>query len=626
MVYRLIRDTDHAALREAALPYPEVELPTPLLHPGPLVVWGAPAPGRLVLDNTLREVILSVHNAGAAAGRVIAVHSTAPWLHPHGPGGVLPPDGERVPVSLRLRPEGLRSGDYQATVRLQVRFVGRKSQTLERRLQLSVPPGPLPWFDEPAVAFAGAWPRRQVRLKAERPTDIYYGEHHLTPTLDAHTYSLYPGEYRLVGAPDTEAAVQLDSLLPRMLPVPCRWRVTGALARVKLRNLGSLPLQVRLATSAPWLYALPQEVALGPGEATEVILECCDDGRHWDDTAAELRLLDRGDRCLATLPVSRKHVLSGPRPVVAAAPMLELPPVLAGGTSAGTLTIANAGDEPLAVHRPDEAAARQVAPGTSVAIPVSVGPPYTTNPERITGHFPFLTNAPLPYWQYLAQPFALETVAVSLETRRVDFGDVRYREHREAVLCVRRSDHRPGRLMLALPPELQGVIRLTGDMLFFRNLTPRPVSVDGDFTVSDETLGGVAIGMVHLTGRCLVPRLDVSIPALRLVPGDSATAQVVVRDAGGGLEIGTVTSDQPWAEVEQRDTEVWVRVATRRRERGTKAATLRFPSNDFFQPLQEHRLLVTLTPTLLMRLSDRLQAWGRWLVALLIRLIKRRLQ
>lgn len=187
-------------------------------------------------------------------------------------------------------------------------------------------------------------------------------------------------------------------------------------------------------------------------------------------------------------------------------------------------------------------------------------------------------------------------VEAYLETTAVSFGAVRLRQVRVAPLRLRRSDGRRGRLWVEIPPDLQGVLRCAGHLLLLRHLQPQPLRIDQELPVYDRDLDDRPVGRVRVTAECLAPRLLVELPVVKVVPEYTATANVRVRDAGGGLRLGRVTSDQPWLRVRQRGLQVALTVHSAPGERGRKYATLTFPSNDHVEPVQRHRLTVLLLP------------------------------
>jgi hypothetical protein len=359
---------------------------------------------------------------------------------------------------------------------------------------------------------------------------------------------------------------------------------------------------------------------LQPGEAITVNVECRDDGSHFDECQGDVALRSQfGDKILAHLKVERDFAIPGPRPHLIESP-LQFPPVATGGTAAAAATISNIGDAPLEIRAPGAdptAAAITVAPGTLAALPITLGPPHTRTARHLRSALAAETNAALPAWRYFAIPVALDVVSAELITTAIDFGDLRYQKQLTIRVKVKHSDNARSRLSLAIPPEYSGALRLTGDLLTLHNKQPRPIWIDTDLEVRDDALGGFLLGAVHITGRCLVPKLEVTMDAaLSLIPGEAATLPITITDAGGGLDLRTVTSDQPWVRIERKGEQLRARVVTTVRDRGVIMAAISFISNDFINPEQIHTLSVQLRPTFRMRVQDVLDwcldnTWGR---------------
>ena len=593
--------------------------PLPALHRRPLAVWGVGMPESVELSNALRSLALRLHVAGGAAARIGKVDPGAVWLRARYPEQTLPPDGAPVVVALALHPAPLRSGTYRVTVSVPVRFTGGGRQTLQHSLRLTVPQGAVPWFDQAALSFAGEWPLRSVHIQAMDTVALLCGGETESPEAPGHTLRLYPGEYELAGPPGTFAVAKMDDLdLQWRLPTACR--VPGPSQLVVLRNLGAERLVGRLATTVPWLRVAPEFIDLPPGQAASAVVECFDDGRHWQERTGSVELRQhRGDTVLASLPVERSLTMRGPQPVLLTTGV-RFPPVTPGATAAATVRLRNGGDRPLHIRTSTAGPAPVLAPGEAAAVPVQAGPPYTAQPGFASGELLLSTDGPLPFWRWLRVPFAVTVVAAVLETREIDFGDVPYKQTAQASLRVLRSDHGRSVLKLELPAELTGALHLAGEQLYLRNQQPRPLTIDAEFPVFLADLGGAPLGQLRVRGRCLIPRLELHLPTLRLVPGRSATLAVSLRDAGGGLELYSVQSDQPWATVRRVGIHVDVQVETDRLQRGRLCAQLIFLSNDYAQPHQEHSLVVELTPTRWMRLADWLKALWQPVPALSVRL------
>lgn len=366
-----------------------------------------------------------------------------------------------------------------------------------------------------------------------------------------------------------------------------------------------------------------------------------------------------GDTILAHLKVEREFTIPGPRPHLTEAP-LQFPPVFTGGITRADATISNRGDAPLKIRAPGaghaappgtvasgaghaaaQAAAAPpgpghtappgtappgpdsappaitVAPGTSAALPITLGPPHTRTARQFRSALAAETNAALPAWRYFAIPFVVDVVSAELITTAIDFNDLRYQQQSTIRIKVKHSNNARSKLSLAIPAEYAGALRLTGDLLTLHNKQPRPIRIDTDMEVRDDALGGFVLGTVHITGRCLVPKLEVSMDAaLSLIPGQQATLPITITDAGGGLDLRKVTSDQPWVRIERKGESLRARVVTTIRDRGTKVAAITFISNDFVNPEQIRTLSVQLRPTLRMRVQDVVDwcvdnTWGR---------------
>lgn len=605
MVYQLARATEYEALRQGASAVPGLGAAAPVLYPAPYLVWGEGLPAVAALDGFTRELTLTVHNAGGAPCRIQAVKTGVAWLEPDWPDEPIAADGRPVAIRLRLRPKGLSAGDHHA----QISVAAGWHQTLTHSLVLTVPDAPVAWFEEAAVTFAGEWPQRAVRVSATGAVRLLYEQHLIAEPRPEQVLRLYPGGYRFEGRQGTVATVQVPGLAPLEVTVPGNWELPGLTLQTTVRNVGTRILSGRLISSVPWLSVAPDVVQLLPGAAADVLLTCQDDGRHWDSREGLIHLRSQlGEQMLTVLPVGRDLRLPGPRPVLGLS-VAALPPVVAGGTSTGSMPVRNAGHRPLEVRREGETAILPIHPGDEEKIPLSLGPAFTLAPGPSSGVVRFRTNAALPAWKYLNIPYALDVVTASLQSRAIQLGEVRYQSTSRAQLIdVLRSDRRRSRLSIDLPPELQEAVRITGggDLITLRNMHKQPLVFDGEYDVRDLDLGGAVLGRLRLTGRCLVPRLAVEIPPLRLVPGTGAQIAIRLRDAGGGLDMGKVTADQSWVRLTQRGLELWANVSTGRWDRGTRCATLNFPSNDFVEPVQEHLLTVQLTPTFWMRTLDAL--------------------
>ena len=565
-----------------------------------------------------------------------------PWLTPDWEPGQIAADGRAVLVQLRLEPGALgagigaggpgphaagqngaeqhgaeqhgagqptahKPGEPTATI-----TVDAGSQRLVRTVALIVPDAPIAWFDDDVVRFSGTWPQRQVKISAAKPGRLSYRGHEVA-AFNSGSVPLYPAEYRLEGDGGADQAwVEVDGRPPVVLPVPGRWLLPGPSRTTVLRNVGTRPLDGRLVPGAPWLSITPETVALQPGEAVTLRVECRDDGTHFDESQGEIALRAQfGDTILARLRVERDFTIPGPRPHLATAP-LQFPPVFTGGTAAAEAAISNIGSEPLLIEE-----AVTVAPGSSTTWPLKLGRPHTLTPRRLQSVVAIETNAALPAWRYFAIPFVMDVVSAELVTTAIDFGDLRYQQQLTVRIKVNRSDRARSRLALDIPADLTGVLRLTGDLLTLHNKQPRPIRIDTDLEVRDEALSGFVLGKVHITGRCLVPKLEVTMDAaVALVPGEEATLPVTITDAGGGLDLRSVTSDQPWLRIHRKGENVRAHVLTTIRDRGKKVATIKFISNDFVNPEQIRTLSVQLRPTFRMRVQDVLDwcvdnTWGR---------------
>ncbi|HYF92040.1 MAG TPA: hypothetical protein VD969_07315 [Symbiobacteriaceae bacterium] len=423
-----------------------------------------------------------------------------------------------------------------------------------------------------------------------RPRRLSAGPHHLT-------FTVRPGRaatHRLtIGVPDAPLPWFTEEVISFAGP----WAPILERATV-LTNAGPRPLSGRLAPTVPWLTVAPELVDLAPGEAAEITVRCEEDGTWFDETdgAIALQTLFAGTE-LTRLNVSRKLTADGPRPRFSVA-AVAMPPVIPGGTSTAPVVVTNKGNAALQMK------GITISPGQSRALEVKIGPPDTLRPGRLQGSITVRTNAVLPAWRTAHLHYDLDVVSAVLESTAFDYGTLRYREAKSCVIRVSRSDYRRSRLRVAIPPELAGVLRQSGDLLYLRNMRPNPVTVDTDLLVFDDALGGAPLGAIRVYGRCLVPRLEVRFPALTLIPGEEATAEIEAVDAGGGLELHRIASDQPWATVIRRHNKLTLHVVTERSDRGTKAATLEFVSNDFVNPVQRHTLQVRLSPTRAMRLHD----------------------
>lgn len=305
MVYQLRRAVPHEALRQGAEALPVVDPPFVRVYAQPLLVWGPDLPTAVPLDSALREIALVVHNAGGAACRLDAVSVDVPWLMPVWEPGEIAPDGRPVPIRLRLEPGALRAGEHAAADRLgghtpadgpgqqaaaltagrhtATITVAAGSQRLARTLALDVADAPIAWFDDEVVRFAGVWPERMVKITAANPGGLSYRGHQVA-AFNIGSVALYPAEYRLEGHGGTDQAwVEVDGRPPAVLPVPGRWFLPGPSRPVVLRNVGTRPLDGRLVPAADWLSVTPETVALQPGEAITLNVECRDDGSHFDE-------------------------------------------------------------------------------------------------------------------------------------------------------------------------------------------------------------------------------------------------------------------------------------------------------------------------------------------------------
>jgi hypothetical protein len=613
MVYQLRRAVAHEALRQGAEALPVVDPPFVRVYVDPLLVWGPDLPTAVPLDSARREIALAVHNAGGAACRLDDVRVDVAWLTAVWEPGEIAPDGRAMSIQLRLQPGGLIAGE-PATARpgqhITTITVTAGSQRLVRTLSLDVADAPIAWFDDAVVRFSGIWPERQVKLSAAKPGGLSYRGHQVA-AFNSGSVALYPAEYRLEGHGGMDQAwVEVEGLPPVALPVPGRWFLPGPSGTTVLRNVGTRPLDGRLVPGSPWLAVTPETVALQPGEAVTLSVECRDDGSHFDECQGDIALRSQfGDTILAHLKVERDFAIPGPRPHL----------IETGGTAAAAATISNIGDAPLTIRPPGADHAITVAPGTSTALPITLGPPHTRTARHLRSALAAETNAALPAWRYFAIPFLVDVVSAELITTAIDFGDLRYQKQLTIRIKVKHSDNARSRLSLAIPPEYSGALRLTGDLLTLHNKQPRPIWIDTDLEVRDDALGGFVLGMVHITGRCLVPKLEVSMAAaLSLIPGEQTTLPITITDAGGGLDLRTVTSDQPWIRIERKGDKLRARVVTTIRDRGVIMAAISFISNDFVNPEQIHTLSVQLRPTFRMRVQDVLDwcldnTWGRLL-------------
>lgn len=604
MVYQLRQPLDHAKVREGALQVPSLE--SEAIEPvgQPYLVWGRGLRPGATLANGTRLVEWSFHNAGGAPCQLASLSTDVAWLQVERSATQIEPDGLPHRLLLRLLPvSGLPPGDHRAEVVLRFAWPGGE-QELRGSFTLHVPAAAIPWFEEAVLPFTGYYPQRWVSFHTEERLQLLYGAELIATCDSGRRLSLFPAEYRLEGRKGSPAIVQTDGERPLPLEVPCTFRVPGPRLRTQLRNLGSQPLYGHWVSAVPWLVLDQEEVDLAPGAACTISVELQDDGRDWHQETGEIWLRSPASgEVLAVLRVQRDLTVPGARPLVTNLP-LQLPAIPAGSASAGPLAVTNLGDQPLEIQSEFAARAVTILPGESAEVPVAVGPPHTLQVRRIEGELALRTNGPLPYWRYLRVPYTLDVVGVSLVQSEIDFETVRYQEQRMKVLQIKRSDHRRGRYVIDFPPALQDLFRLSGDLLFMRNMTPSPLVVDEELAVKDEALGGVVIGQLRVKGHCLVPKLGVIIPELSLTPGESCTVSVTIQDLGGGLDLKAVTSNQPWATVHHRGDWVSVTITTDRGDRGQKRATLTFASNDFVNPVQEHELLLLLVPTLRMRIGD----------------------
>jgi hypothetical protein len=610
LVYQLVRPQEHTALSRGALAAPEeLEAPAPALYLPPLLVWGAGLPERCTLGNHLREVLLWVHNAGGTSCRIDSCEVTGGWLGQPDLPDSLPPDGRPVSLRFPVKPAGHGAGERPATITLTASGAGGFRQTLEHRVVLHVPEGAIPWFEAPGVHFGPGWPLRRVTLKATSTVHICYDEFLLNEPPEGKPWLLYPAEYRITGRPGAKVTAEGAGPLPQTLVLnnqgQGRLTVHGPSTRVTLRNVGTRLLTAQVAPGAPWLRAEPDMVNLQPGAAMALNITCQDDGRHWGQEEGRVIIRPRFHQMvLAEVAVTRAFNVSGPRPVLTQESVV-FPHVFVGGETAATTRIRNGGDETLRIKPAGDSQDAKAPPGAEAEVSLTVGPPATRIPRRVQGEVLVQTNAELPAWRYLAVPYEVDVVDVKLATTEIDFGVVRYREQEKRPIRVNRSDGRRSRLAVTLPPELEGRVTIQGDAIVLRNARPEPLFIDQMLTLRDQSLNDAELGEIHITGQCLVPKLVVTVPAVRLVPGEHTEVFVKLDDVGGGLDLEPVTADQDWAVIKRqyRDSLVMV-VHTGRRDRGRKQTRLTFRSNDFVNPVQEHFLTVELAPTTRMRVED----------------------
>lgn len=606
MVYRLPRTLEHEALRQGAYPMPASVPLMPQLYPDPVLVWGADLPDGAELTNAFRGVELTVHNAGSAC-RLDGISSDAPWLLAPPAARDLPGDGRPVSLWLRFVPSRLAPGRHEAVITVSASWPGG-GQRLTHRFVLTVPDGPIPWFEDLSLRFDGPWPRRQVAFVADGPVRVLYGEYLLHNAEPNASCPLYPAEYRLDASSGGQVTVLVDRV-PCPASVPGTLRVPGPVRQTRLRNLGARPFAGRLTGAAPWLRLPADTLEVAPGDAVTVAVECYDDGRHWPDVAGQITL--RGQfqtEPAAVLFIERDCEVEGPRPVVAASRLL-FPPTTPGGTSTVSVGVRNEGRAPFSMKGEHGAPPVRIPPGGEGSVSFSVGPPRTEQAGKLRGELSVLTNGELPFWRFLTLPYECEVVGSTLESVSFDFGTVRYMDSRYQVVRAKRTDFRRSRLAVEVPDELQDVLCIQGgNLLYLRNIHPRPVKIDGEFPIRDEELG-VELGRIHVRGQCLVPRLEIVMErSLRLVPGQRAEIRIQMIDAGGGLEVEQIKSGQPWARIRRSGLSAIVRIETGVRDRGVKEAVLTFRSNDFVNPVQERTIQVVLAPTLTMRVLD-IVAW-----------------
>jgi hypothetical protein len=637
MVLRLAEPLTRESLELAAQSSlaPTVQAAVPGAWAGCWVVADPPAWDGGRWQPGLRAVSLRLVNAGPVGTEVTSVSVDGDWVSaPSWPGVLtLPGYGDPVALTLPLNPAGLEPGRLTGTIR-----VGGPGWALAVPLQLFVPFGSQPWWDEPSATLATHVQDHVVRLStgpAAPPaagarggvffqgapvaaTEPYFqdGRWHWDLPLTA-------GEYGCTLLVDGKA-VELQAEPPH------RWAwehagrgrltVGAARATATVRNIGDQAVDAYVETDEPWLAAEPQRVQLEPGG--EARLTLLDRLTHLADGAptAHVRLLTAADRrTWAELPVERRVSADRGLPVVSPGEITLK--AVGARVDEAQLTLRNVGGEPLAVklEPPDGLLASPcealVAPGGSAQFTLKPGDPARlggTSPT--TGFLVIQTDPGYPALRRLQVPFTVRRLTVEVQPAEADLGPVAPGGHRYQPLKLRRSDGAPGRFRVTIPPEAEEWLAYRSDQLVARHRGPAAggLVLSGPVatlvTVTELITGAEA--RVPVRALLQRPRLKHSgtVEIANARAGRQITRIIRIWDEGEGLQIRDVRTLHHWLSASKIAEGVEVTIATGLRERVLNGE-VQILTNDPLQPTVGIPVKVSVKLTWWERLRARGLGW-----------------
>jgi hypothetical protein len=571
----------------------------------------------------LRAVALRLVNAGPADTFLSAATVEGGWLAAPilATPARLAGYGEPLGITLPLRPEGLEPGHLTGALHLE-----GPGWALTVPLQLFLPFGSWPWWDDVDVTLSTHVQEHTVRLATTQPHagsargEVFFqGAPVAVPAPEQRhpdgpwhwEIPLTAGEYSCTLLVDGKA-VELEAREPH------RWAweqagrgrltVGAATATATVRNVGDHALDAYVEPDAPWLEAEPQRVRLEPGGAARLAIRDRLTRLENGAQTAHVRLLTAHDRRVwAELPVERRITADRSLPVVTPDELM----LKAAGSKVeqGRLTIINVGGENITVRleppvgvvaTPGNA---QIAPGVAAVFQVSPG---ETPPG--TGFLVIHTDSGYPAMRRLQVPITIRRLTVEAEPRVVDLGPVAPGGQRYQPLRLRRSDGAPGRFRVVVAPEAETWLTYRSDQLVARNRGPEYGPVAATVTATELVTGAhVQIPVKALLQR---PRLKHSGPVAieHARAGRHLTRVIRVWDEGEGLQIRDIRTLHHWLSARKVPEGVEVTVATGLRERSL-AGEVQLYTNDPVLPILSIPVRVSVHLTWWERLRGRGLGW-----------------